>query len=151
MHLKVKMDRHFLLRVKDDVNIMIVSGSISWHRKGSYMAFCLCLLYPKSKSRLFQAALLHVLAYIRSVYGDDRKYSSHLCVLLLCAHLLHFLQDLLGLVNIAFRSELFGLGQELSDFFVQLMDLLCLKFSTKTLDILCLHRPEGQEWKPGLS
>lgn len=59
----------------------------------------------------------------------DRKQASHLCVLLLRAHLLHLLQDLLGLVNISFCSELFGLGQELSNFFVQLMDLLCLKFS----------------------
>lgn len=88
---------------------------------------------------------------IYSVYGDNIKYSSHLCILLLCAHLLHLLQDLLSLINIAFCSELFSFGQELSDFFVQLMDLLCLRFSTKIFDILCVHRQEGQEFKPGLS
>lgn len=74
----------------------------------------------------------YVLAYIHSEERDGMKHSSHLCVLLLCAHLLHLLQHLLGLVDIAFGSELLSLGQELSDFFVQLVDLLRLKFSTTT-------------------
>lgn len=56
----------------------------------------------------------------------------YLCILLPRADLLHLLQDLLGLVNVALSSELFSLGQELSDFLIQLMYLLCLQPSTNT-------------------
>lgn len=95
-----------------------------------------------STAWLFQAGLLHVVAY-----RDDKKHCSHLCVLLLCAHLLHLLQDLLSLINIAFCAELFGLGQELSDFFVQLMDFLCLKFSAKNLRYFVSSETRGTRMK----
>lgn len=58
-----------------------------------------------------------------------KHFLPHLCILLPGADLLHFLQDLLGLVHVSLSSELLSLGKELSYFLIQLMNLLCLQGS----------------------
>lgn len=61
--------------------------------------------------------------------------SPHLSILLPGADLLHLLQDLLCLINVALGSELLSLGQQLTDFLVQLMNLLCLQHTTNNLHL----------------
>lgn len=65
-----------------------------------------------------------------------RRARAHLCILLPRADLLHFLQHLLGFINVALCPQLLRLCQKLSNFLVQLMDLFRLRAGTNEIEIM---------------
>lgn len=61
---------------------------------------------------------------------------AHLSILLPRADLLHFLQHLLGFINVALSAQLFSLGQKLSNFLVQLVNFFCLRARTNKIEMM---------------